>query len=279
MLHSLKFENWLDKQDSPYEGWLAIEVDNNKIDNYWRRFSKGGQYSRYYYPIYLLINWGRESQDIAMESGARIQGRALYGQPGITWPWLTSKGFNPRLLPSNTIFANISPNLALQEDDIYPMLGFLASNLASDLLDKITPSRNYTVEQVNNLPADHVVKGKLVEHLTKQIVDLKIKIDSFDEISPYFNAGLISEACFDKEYKRFSNLIETSFNLYVELDREIQFEFNDIVSEARNIDKDILSNLFQSKEITANYFAKLILSFCFGALSLRAVSTQLQNLL
>ena len=130
--------------------------------------------------------------------GSRLQGRDYYGKQGITWPWVTVKGFNARVLEANTLFANISPLIPIESDNksddglgtLYSLLAFLNSSVVSAFLDLVTPSRNYTTGQVNALPWPSTDVDSLAD-LGRQAHTLKAQWDTGNEICTKFSAPLL----------------------------------------------------------------------------------------
>ena len=163
------------------------EIDRQRSSRDWRRFSKGGDFSRYYADVHLLIDWTGDGEPLKKYPGSRLRGRDYYGKGGITWPWITVKGFNARLLEPDLLFANISPLLPLENDPDTQcaLLALLNSSTASAFLDLITPSRNYTAGQVNALPLPERDFHSL-KVWGKRAFELKADWDAGNEVCTHF---------------------------------------------------------------------------------------------
>jgi len=79
----------------------------------WKPFAKGGEFSPFWDDIHLVVNWddaGREMKTFHREVLGYSESRLIrsevdYFRPGLNYPWRTSRGFAPRLLPAGCIFA------------------------------------------------------------------------------------------------------------------------------------------------------------------------------
>ncbi|MDY7080771.1 MAG: hypothetical protein SXV54_28140 [Chloroflexota bacterium] len=172
------------------------EIVAHEAQKDWRPFAKGGDFSRYYADVFLLVDWTDAGKPMLAYPGCRKQGVDYYFRSGITWPWITVKGFNARYLPSDCIFANISPLLPIDggipvgkndhQSLTFGLLGFLNSTLMSAFLDLITPSRNYTVGQVNNLPLPELKKLTICAEPSLEAYHLKAAWDTGNEICSRF---------------------------------------------------------------------------------------------
>jgi hypothetical protein len=182
------------------------EINLSKSEQFWVTYSKGGDFSRYYADTFLLVNWTDEGESMLKYPGCRLQGRDYFFKPGITWPWITVKGFNARILTSQKMFANISPLLPVGVPDLsvqdlcyrfdnagvvewFATLSYLNSELVSGFLDLITPSRNYTVGQVNELPAlPEDLDLKPIARMGHTCFSIKASWDTGNEICTRFDA-------------------------------------------------------------------------------------------
>ena len=148
--------------------WWEVPLDQMGPQSKWVPFSKGGDFSRYYYDPDLVVFW--ESDGAAMKEciinkytylkgnyGWCIPNEDAYLSPGITYPLSTVKGFNARRLPSGYMWGHVGPVLVLKDDNLcWSVLGLLNSEITAMFLDMIT-IRNFETGYVSNLP---VVKSE-----------------------------------------------------------------------------------------------------------------------
>ena len=65
----------------------------------WIPFAKGGDFSRFYSDVSLLVQWTNPAIDV-MKSIGRVQNVDYYFKPGITWPRRTQRGCIARAAPA-----------------------------------------------------------------------------------------------------------------------------------------------------------------------------------
>lgn len=86
---------------------LATDIATEK----WVPFAKGGEFSPFYDDIHLVVDWeddGRRIKGFVDSDGRQIsypRNTQWYFNYGLTFPWRTTLGFAPRVLPSGCIFA------------------------------------------------------------------------------------------------------------------------------------------------------------------------------
>jgi len=104
----------------------------------WVPFAKGGEFSRFYADLDLVIDWRPTSRADLKASGNGLPSEDLYFKQGITWP-LAAGVFNARLLPSGAVFAHKGPVvIPLREHDTSFLNGLLNSAMALYLLKVFT---------------------------------------------------------------------------------------------------------------------------------------------
>ena len=77
----------------------------------WVPFAKGGEFSRFYSSIALVINWKPDQRADLKASGNALPSEEHYFKPGMTWPLRTQRGFNIRVMPEGCIFGHKGPAL------------------------------------------------------------------------------------------------------------------------------------------------------------------------
>lgn len=166
------------------------EVSHEDLGLRWRRFSKGGDYSKCYYDFDLVLDFSPNAVDVMSKQGNKLANRQHYGKEGLTYPRVTVKGFNVRRYPKNSVFSDkgccIFPN---KSDDFWFLLAFLNSTLVQAYLLMLTPSRSFEVSHVGALPVANM-KGKLREEIARfarTSYQLKAAWDSGNEISSSFD--------------------------------------------------------------------------------------------
>ena len=131
------------------------EIIPNQIgrDKKWVPIAKGGDYSRYYYDLDLILNWEDKGQSIKNIAGSAIRNENSYFKSGLTYPRITIKGFNVRRMPTDVIFTDAGIAIFPKELEWNDYsLGFLNSSLIDLFLKMITDGRKWEAGYVRSIP-------------------------------------------------------------------------------------------------------------------------------
>jgi hypothetical protein len=180
----------------------------NGSDSSWVPYSKGGEYSPFYFEPHLLVDWA-ESGDRVRNSGASwvaVRNESYYFRPGISWPRRTGSGFGPRLLPRGCVFGDKGPTAFAADESIAGLLAWLLSRPVSALLSfslaaanevsMETASKSYEVGLIQKLPwAGEVVSAaqKIAEDLVDAGVSFQVRKLENDETSRYYCGPRLTE--------------------------------------------------------------------------------------
>lgn len=188
-----------------------VNPDHVGIQRDWTYFAKGGEFSPYYEDIHLVVNWARAGEELcsfASPSGdllSRPQSIDKYGRLGLTFPWRTTLGFAPRVLPRGCIFAAQGSSLvantnAEESESMLTLLGMLNSALYQVLISVGVgavegAAKSYQVGLVSSLPTVDVNADDASEisHLTRSAVralwDIDGSIESTIRFRGYSTSG------------------------------------------------------------------------------------------
>lgn len=178
-----------------------LEVPRDSISNHWFWFAKGGSFSPYYFDTELVLNYvadGREVKAWIASFGESvttfIANQKFYFRSGFTYPRVTVKGFNVRVLRPGHIFAEKGISIFSKKLDTPPSIGLLAylnSSLVQELLLLMAPSRSWEKTFVANLP---LYKGSMLklENYASQIISILTATYSSNPISNLFIRPKIS---------------------------------------------------------------------------------------
>ena len=167
----------------------------------WVPYSKGGEYSPFFFEPHLLVDWTDHGNRIR-NSGASwvaLRNESYYFRSGISWPRRTGSGFGPRLLPPGCVFGDKGPTAFASPESISGLLAWLLSRPVSALLSfslaaanevsMETASKSYEVGLIQKLPwaaeavaaAEGVARSMVDAGVTQRIRQLE-----HDETSRYF---------------------------------------------------------------------------------------------
>lgn len=176
---------------------LRWEVIPDRLDEIWASVDTGGDYQLWYAPSAYVQKWGQDGAEIRSFAMTRhstdaqvMQSSKHWNKPGISYPYTSSIGFSPRILPAGTIFSSDAIAIhSLISEDALPILGLLASNWTSELLSCFGEGRKTENSLVKSLPMriDEESKGRLKE-IAENAIRAAIDFESKIETSPLFHS-------------------------------------------------------------------------------------------
>lgn len=149
------------------------EIDCRKLNNSWRFVSKGGSFRKWYGNVEYVLNYGTNGEPLLRHPKTTLRTPEKYFQNGFVWSRITTGPISVRYWTKEKLVTDAGPILYC--DDYY-YLGLLNSNVAAHFLLLISPTINYQVGNVENIPVDYVADCKCI----KQTVDKNISISKAD---------------------------------------------------------------------------------------------------
>jgi len=109
-------------------------------------YEKGGVYRKWFGNRSLVILFDDEARKKLAKSGNRMPSRSYYFKPAITWTLVSSKGHFGARLTDNSVF-DVGGSCGFPKDpaDIYIILAYLCSNVATYYLNAQNPTLNCQV--------------------------------------------------------------------------------------------------------------------------------------
>ena len=198
----------------------------------WAPFAKGGEFSRFYSSIDLVINWKPEQRADLKASGNALPSEEHYFKAGLTWPLRTAKGFNIRILPEGCIFGHKGPAIIPKDPNTtFYLLGIANSAPAEFTLRGLMSFGSWEVGVIKRLPIPQA-SGKQMEcvsQLAQSIHDTKHKWDSGNELSTSFERPWVLRT---PDAKSFSGALDSMLAFEVEAEEQIHAIYNDLNTES-----------------------------------------------
>ena len=224
-------------------GLMTIEVDRIVRQHWeipkeqqsfltgWSPFAKGGEFSRFYRDVDLLVDIGPKTLPL-LEANGCLRNRSLYGRAGLTWVPRTQRGFNVQRLPPGAVFGKKGPIILPNVDaDTWWLLAILNSHVAEFLLQALMSFGSYEVGVVQKLPIPRP-KPDAAERLSvfaTSIHDAKRDWDSGNELSTSFERPLVLRGA---RAKSFSDALDTVLTFEAEAEKQIQTVYDALNNEA-----------------------------------------------
>ncbi len=174
----------------------------------WFPYNKGGSFRRWYGNIEHLINMENNGHDIkhsGLNNNYRLREPKLYFQEAVTWSKVSSGAFSARYMPKGNLFDIAGCCVFELGDKLDYILAFCNSKIATGILSAISPTLNYEVEHIKNLPIMFdKAKHNEVNKIAKKNIELsKIDWDAFETSWGFTHHPLICgqrtvAAAFDK---------------------------------------------------------------------------------
>ncbi|MBD5638193.1 BREX-1 system adenine-specific DNA-methyltransferase PglX [Clostridium botulinum] len=172
---------------------LWFEVNNNKIKyniksieesieskGKWFPYNKGGTYRKWYGNNEYVVNWendGEEMKQFAVEKynsvTRTITNIPFFFRDGLTWSAISSGNLSMRSFDNGFIFDSKGSSMFFDNtnDKIY-ILGLLNSKVADEFLKILSPTLDFNVGPISNIP---IIKNDCNLETIKEIVQILIK--------------------------------------------------------------------------------------------------------
>jgi hypothetical protein len=157
----------------------------------WAPFAKGGDFSRFYADIHLVVLWRDRGEEIRRFEGAYIRNEHSYFKAGLTWPLRTQRGFNLRVMPPGCVFGHKGPAVfPKKESDTFYILGVANSTPAEYLLRGLMSFGSWEVGVIKRLPVPvpSPEQREQIANIARNIYQAKASWDRGNEVSTAFVA-------------------------------------------------------------------------------------------
>lgn len=211
--------------------WWEVRPDTLGQGKDWVPFAKGGEFSRFYSDVHLVVQWTSAAIAV-MEENGRVQNVGHYFKPGMTWPRRTQRGFNLRVLPKGSIFADKGPAIfPADPGTTFYVLGIANSAPAEFLLRGLISFGSWEVGAVKRLPIPRVATThtERVASLAKGIHEAKFAWDTGNEISTSFERPWVLRRA---DAKSLSETLDGVLQSEAEAEKQIQSFYADLNTEA-----------------------------------------------
>ena len=169
----------------------------------WVGHAKGGQFSRFYSSLELLVNWAERGSQLRAffigngESPSRnIRSESDYLRPGITWSRRSQKGLSLRAMPEGCIFGEKGPAIFVDQDTTRELCVVLALSNSSAFrylvaIQMAFGSYEAGVIQRTPYPQINEHDARALSGLARASWQIKHSLDTRTEISRVFTLPVL----------------------------------------------------------------------------------------
>ncbi len=211
--------------------WTEVSIKNihfnlsreeaKKSGGKWFPVQKGGLFRKYYGNNDTIVNWQNDGQEIIEwctylntinTPGGIAVGREFYFKSGISWNMVSSSiNFSVRFYPAGHIFNMASNSFFIEESKVKYFVALLNTKLASNILNILNPTVNFSSGVISKFPVIFDSKNNLIKELATFNIDVSKKDwdsreTSWDcEIAPLLNDSLSLKSSYQKWEKSVTN--------------------------------------------------------------------------
>lgn len=157
----------------------------------WLPLAKGGNETWTLASIKRLINWENNGNHIKRYDGSYVRNEDYYFQDALTYTYHKEGGRRFGYINKGCIFDHVG-KIFIPEMDVWSLLGYANSQLATYLMLCQTPERRWEVGHVAKLPWDSELANlDEIEQRTEKMIGLLTSLRQQDVTSPYFNGPLL----------------------------------------------------------------------------------------
>jgi len=201
------------------------EVYRDRVgpNNLWRLHPRGGEYRKWYGNVTEVVNWSTKARSHYRSNKiARIPEDQYWDLEGICWSEITTSNPAFRLLSKEDIANNKSLTIyPKSHDDLFPILGFLNTNVANELLYYLNPTIGFGVGDILRLPwsLERHLHETVSEHVRALIDVSKSDWDKFEDSFEYVADPLVTISSlsatesFDDLFSNIDKTIHSAKNL------------------------------------------------------------------
>ena len=206
-----------------------FEVDRNKLffgvgstdetksgNMKWFPYNKGGTYRKWYGNNDYIVNWENDGYEIKHNTNdkgklrSRPQNTEYYFKESISWSKISMNGLAFRYKTQGTVFDVAGTSVFAEEKTLKYLLGLGNSIVAKSITQVLSPTLNYEVGHISNIPVIYENVEEVVDLVNKCIEISKEDWDSYELSWDFHKHPLIRDTA----------LISDAFNQWEEECRE-----------------------------------------------------------
>lgn len=232
------------------------EIPLQKFHVKWFPLNKGGSYRKWYGNNDYVIDWGNSGSGIKNFNGSTIRNEQYYFREGVTWSKICSGNLSGRFSPKSHMFDAVGLTcFTHNESELYYLLAFMCSSVATLFVKMLNPTLSYTVGTISNLPwiYDSSKADRIVELSKENMILAKQDWDAFETSWDFDESPIIrvkkdvGHTKLSSSFEAWESLCEKRFNHIKKNEEEINQAFIDIY----NLNGELVAGV-DEKDVTVS---------------------------
>lgn len=172
---------WWEPSFSNIERFAFSHDDSRMSDRKWYFCTSGGSFRKWYGNIESVVNFKHDGKEIIEYSGPHIKNREYYFRESITWSAISSSKLSMRYAPSGTLPEHAGNCLYGTTNQLKLIQALTNSNVGLTFLSVLSPTLNYNVGDISNIPMLNAENKELTYELVDTLrYDSKEDWDAFE---------------------------------------------------------------------------------------------------
>lgn len=267
--------------------WFEVSVDNigfncrdakSSVDSKkrWFPYNKGGDYRKWYGNNDYVVDWENDGIRIRNNKDSktgRIRSHNYNGEysfrRGLTWSSISSGDISIRWSEEGFLFdSKGAKGFAGSEDEMYSILAFLNSSTAMRYLKVISPTMDFKVGDIIQLPLNRsIFHNKELQELVKRGISLmKSEWDSKETSWDYSGFPISGQGVLANDVHKY---VESKASAKEKL-RTIEEQINHIIAQIYGLDSDTKCEVSDDKlsitDCTITSAVKELISYAVGCM-------------
>lgn len=256
--NDLHVRQWSEVSTSKLGFNIASREEALESQKKWFPYNKGGAYRRWYGNNDNVVNWendGKLLQTLKDPTGKRIWAHNFnleyIFKPCLTFTATSSSYFGIRYSPQGFLFDNKGSSYFTSDEKLKPILGFLASKLATQILKAINPTIEFQPGNISVLPfLANIVTKELTEIVDELIFIAKEDWDDYEVSWDFHRSPLLANTSARNIKEAFTDLIQR-YRHIVKRMRELETKCNSILISSFGLSNEISPEV-EIEEVTLN---------------------------
>ena len=234
-------------------------IEESKISGKkWFPYNKGGEFRKWYGNQNFVLNWYNDGAAIRNFKGAVIRNPKTYFHQSVSWSKVSSGSIAFRFFPFGFVYDVAGTSLFFEDDDQIPcMIGLVNSKVVKHFLNIISPTLNYEVGQISNLPVCDFGDSTCINQTVTNCISLsRTDWDSFETSWDFKKHPLvpsrddIAEAAKSQfDYDRLAKLGSIQWN-YDRWAQECENRFNTLKANEEELNRIFIDIYGLQDELT-----------------------------